>query len=75
MRFPGKAISNLFSGGSSTKIPAPIALPQREDPDVQRARDSEQALRKRRASSGTILTGGLGDTTDAPVKQKTLGAA
>lgn len=66
-------VSSLL-GGKPPAPPPPVPMPTREDPAIaeskQRQRMSEIA-RKGRAS--TILTGGLGDTSEPETKRPTLG--
>jgi len=70
-------MSQLFS---APKIPAPVANPaapaappKRSDPAVEEARRTALAQAKRaRGRRSTIITGGLGDTSNAPVARATL---
>lgn len=55
---------------ASPRVPSPPAPPKADDPAVVAARKKQRAsdlLRKGRAS--TILTGGAGVTSDAPLSQ------
>lgn len=63
-----------MGGGSSPPPPqAPPAVPTLSDPAVSNAARAEQLSSARaRGRASTILTGGLGLMTPAPVQQKTL---
>lgn len=62
----------MFGGGPSAPQPAP-APPAQADPAVEAARQKElEAAMKARGRAATILTGGQGDTSAAPVERKTL---
>lgn len=66
-------MSGMFS---SPKIPAPTPAPEpptKDDPSVEEARRKElQAAAKARGRAATLLTGGDGDTSAAPVQRKRL---
>ena len=69
LRLPG---GTLF-GGAKKLAPLP-PLPTREDPSIAEAREKLRLSEKKRKGIGsTILTGGLGDTTEALVTRPTLG--
>ena len=58
--------------GKAPKTPAPAPPPpEMQDAGVIGARDAER-MRRRLASSNTILTGPLGTTTQAPLQTKSL---
>lgn len=69
LRFPG---GSLFS---SPKKPAPLPpLPTREDPSIAAAAEKKRlAEGKRKGIGDTIVTGGLGITTDPTVNRPNLG--
>ena len=68
-RLPG---GSLFSSPSPPPTYA-APTPTLEDDDIQKKRDEERrAQKRRRGLAGTIMTSGLGDTTQAPVARKTL---
>ena len=57
--------------------PAPIATPAPEDPAVKAAalvaaENQRRAALNAKGQQSTILSGGMGDTTKAPVKMRTL---
>ncbi|MFN0043572.1 MAG: hypothetical protein ACKVSF_10230 [Alphaproteobacteria bacterium] len=54
--------------------PPPLPpLPSREDPAIEEARRRQLvAARRAKGRASTILTGGAGDPSDAPVQRKTL---
>lgn len=59
-------------GGGAPKLPEKAPPPpEMQDAGVIEARDNER-LRRRAASSNTILTGPTGVTSSAPVQTKTL---
>ena len=66
-------MSSLFSPPSAPSLPPPPPLPTPDDPEIQRRREAErQALLRRRGLRAGILTGGLGDTSPAPVQRPSL---
>lgn len=64
----------IFSGPPDPPpLPPMPAQPTKEDPAVEEARRKELiAAQKTRGRAATLLTGGEGDTTDAPVQTKRL---
>jgi len=66
-------MGGFFSAPSPSPPPAPAPVPSKDDPAVEEARRKELiAAQKARGRAASILTGGEGDTTDAPVTQKRL---
>jgi hypothetical protein len=67
-------MGGLFSSPSLPPPPAPPPPPAQEgDPAVEEARRKELiAARKRAGRTATLLTGGYGDESIAPVATKTL---
>lgn len=64
---------SMGGGGSPPPPQAPPAAPTLSDPAVSNAARAEQLTAARaRGRASTILTGGLGLMTPAPVQQKTL---
>ena len=62
----------IFSPPKPKVEPLP-PLPTSEDPAVKRRKEELRlAQKRRRGRAATILTGGLGDTSMAPVERKTL---
>lgn len=58
---------------SSPKAPPPVVPPTLEDPAIAQARANQQAAdRKAQGRAATVITGGEGDTTEAPLGRKTL---
>ena len=69
MRLPGKT---LF--GPTPKLEPLTPLPTREDPSIEASRTKQRlAEKRRRGIIDTIVTGGLGDTTEAPITRPKLG--
>lgn len=69
------AITRLFGAAAPKPPPVPqvVPAPTPEDPAVEEARQRE--IRQARAAKGrssTLVTGGLGDTSEAPVVRKRL---
>lgn len=62
-----------FGGGSA---PAPAPLPPLPDPDAEefkkRQKIAQDAAVRRRGFLDTVKTSGLGDTSEATTKRKTL---
>lgn len=55
------------------KLPDPPPAPKRSDADIEAAAEFERRrVRAARGRASTLLTGGRGDTTSAPVSAKTL---
>ena len=67
-------MGGLFSSPSPPPPPPPPPAPAQEgDPAVEEARRKELiAARKRQGRAATLLTGGYGDLSAAPVATKTL---
>lgn len=65
---------SIFGGGPKTPpVETPKPPPQLNDPAIEDARRREQeAARKAKGRSSTMLTGGLGVTAAAPVARPTL---
>jgi hypothetical protein len=73
-----KAVGSFFGGGQQqtaqqvAAAPIPVA-PKVEDKEVTDATEAERQRQKRAAGrASTDLTGGLGDTSDAPSARKQL---
>lgn len=64
----------LFSGPPDPPaLPAPTPAPTATDPAVEEARRKELIIAtKTRGRAATLLTGGEGDTAEAPVQTKRL---
>lgn len=75
---PKKAFSedilrNTLFPKSPKKPKAPPKVPEAADPEVERARAEQRLRAKRRLGRNrTILTSGLGDTTEPTLEKKTL---
>jgi len=68
----GGLVKGLFGGGEKPSPPPMPAAPTKADTSVA---DAERDERLRRAAAGrasTMMTGGLGDTSSAPVAKKQL---
>lgn len=64
---------SFFAPSPPSPPPPPPPPPTREDPAVEEARRRIlAATRRAKGRASTILTGGQGDTADAPVERKTL---
>lgn len=51
-------------------LPAPPDQPSRDDPSIEAARKKErEAAARRKGRASTIITGGAGLTSDAPLSQ------
>ena len=60
-------------GSSSPGIPQPPPPPDIDDEEIRRkALEERQRLRKLKGRSSTILTGGLGASSEADLKKTTL---
>ena len=66
----------LFSKPKIPPLPAPPKQPSRDDPSIEEARKAQRlADLRRKGRKSTIITGGAGLTTDAPLSQpQALGA-
>lgn len=64
----------FFSPSPPSPPPPPPPPPTITDPSVEEARRKaiEDSARKARGRASTILTGGQGDLSEAPVAKKTL---
>jgi hypothetical protein len=72
---PGGGIFRALAGKSPAlaALPAPKALPTKQDPSVQKAReDARKAGQRRKGFSDNIKTSGLGIQDQANVARKTL---
>ena len=58
---------------SSPSVPPATPAPSLDDPAIAAARKAEQAAaQKARGRAASLLTGGLGDTSEAPTTRKRL---
>lgn len=65
-------LSNLLTP-KMPAIPAMPAAPKMSDPEIENAKRRELArIAQMKGRSSSILTGGQGDTSAAPVQYKTL---
>ena len=77
---PGKSILDplgmLSAKSKVPSLPAPPKQPSRDDPSIEAARKAQRlADLRRKGRKSTIITGGAGLTSDAPLSQpQALGA-
>jgi len=68
-----QAISSIFTGPPKVSTPTYTPPPTPTDPTVQAAAAAEASAQASAAGRGsTLLTSGLGDTSQAPVQKKVL---
>lgn len=67
-------VSSLFGAPKMPAPPPPPPIPTREDPAIAASKEKQRISDiARRGRASTILTGGLGDVSEAEVKRPTLG--
>ncbi|WP_428247230.1 hypothetical protein [Ferrovibrio sp.] len=63
-------MGGVFSG---PKVPPPTPVPTLEDPAIAQARAAQAAAeRKAQGRAATVITGGEGDTSEAPLGRKSM---